>query len=459
MSDTRLFSEFPEVSAKQWKQKIQVDLKGADYNDTLVWESLEGITVKPFYHPDDLQGKPTFRISENHSWHIAQSIYAGESKKANAKALDVLKKGAESLLFTIPDEETDFEILLANIDLEVVPLHFHFEFLKVEPFKKLLAFLDGAKSTVHLNVDIIGHLARSGNWYHNLEKDHELLNEIYALTSTLNTISLVGVDLGLYQNAGANMVQQLAYGMAHANEYLAHFNPKSSFPITFKVALGSNYFFEIAKLRALRWLWSTLAGEYGIQNDCHIIAVPSKRNKTIYDYNVNMLRTTSECMSAVLGGADAVCNLAYDAIYHKNNEFGERIARNQLLLLKEESYMAEAAQISEGAYYIESLTQQMAEKALSLFKQVEASGGFLDALKKGTIQQKIAVGAEKEQQQFDTGQTVLLGTNSFQNPHDRMKDNLELFPFVKNKPRKTLIVPIIEKRLAETTEQKRLEDE
>ncbi|NDV44497.1 methylmalonyl-CoA mutase subunit beta [Flagellimonas sediminis] len=461
MSNTGLFDGFPKVSAKQWKQKIQYDLKGADYNEALVWESLEGIKVKPFYNEEDVEGIPSFSIGKNHPWNIAQTIYAGDAKKANAKAREILQKGVESLIFTLPNQEIDFNVLLSEIDLAKIPVHFQFEFLAVEPIKKLLAATKDGKATIHLHIDLIGHLAKDGNWFHNLEKDHKILEEILKLAQSPRKVSVVGVDLSLYQNAGANMVQQLAYGLAHAHEYLNHFSSAVGgfFPITFKVAVGSNYFFEIAKLRALRWLWKTVAPAYDLNNDCHILAVPSKRNKTLYDYNVNMLRTTSECMSAILGGADTVCNLPYDAIYHKDNAFGERIARNQLLLLKEEGYFNEAAEISEGAYYIESLTKQLAEKALALFKQLEASGGFLDALKKGTIQQKIKESAAKEQELFDEGKIISLGTNKYQNPQDRMKDDLELYPFVKTQPKKTIIVPIIEKRLAETSEQKRLDHE
>ncbi|WP_036379091.1 methylmalonyl-CoA mutase subunit beta [Muricauda sp. MAR_2010_75] len=465
MSNIGLFDEFPPISAKQWKQKIQFDLKGADYNDTLVWESLEGIKTKPFYNSEDIDGLKTFNLPENHSWSIAQTIYTGDANKANTKALEILKKGVESLIFTVPNTDIDFATLLNGIDLKTTPLHFNFQFLAVQPIKKLMAYIGTKTTQVHLSLDLIGNLARSGNWFHDMRKDHAILKEIHTITSKIEGVNAIGVDISLYQNAGANMVQQLAYGLAHANEYLNHFSKsipsgvEGHFPITFKAAVGGNYFFEIAKLRALRWLWNSLAAEYGIGNDCHIMAVPSKRNKTLYDYNVNLLRTTSESMSAILGGADTVCNLPYDAIYHKDNEFGERIARNQLLLLKEESYLKEASQISEGAYYIESLTQQLAEKALALFKQIEKSGGFLDAMKKGTIQQKIKESAAKEQQWFDEAQLVLVGTNKFQNKQDRMKENLELYPFVKTQPRKTLIEPIIEKRLAETLEQKRLDDE
>jgi len=149
----------------------------------------------------------------------------------------------------------------------------------------------------------------------------------------------------LYQNAGANNIQQLAYALSHANEYLNHFDTildsdaKKSLQLIFKVSVGSNYFFEIAKLRALREIWSVLATEYNVNTSCTILATPSKRNKTIYDYNVNLLRTTTECMSAILGGADVIYNLPYDSLYHESNEFGNRISRNQLLVIKKESYL------------------------------------------------------------------------------------------------------------------------
>jgi methylmalonyl-CoA mutase len=462
MSKTGLFQEFPEVSSKQWKQKIQFDLKGADYNDTLVWESLEGINVKPFYHSEDLQKVKTYPFSGSRKWSIAQLIYAGNEAMANKKALESLEKGAESLVFTIPSEQIDFKALLAHFDGSI-PIHFNFQFLAVQPIKNLMEILADKATDIHLNIDLIGNLSRSGNWFHSLEKDHAILEEIYRLTSKNPSVHVLGTNLSLYQNAGANMVQQLAYGLAHAHEYLAHFDSSETSEkqssIGFKVAVGSNYFFEIAKLRALRWLWNSLAKEYGIDQDCHITAIPSTRNKTLYDYNVNLLRTTSESMSAILGGADTVCNLPYDAIYHKENAFAERIARNQLLLLKEESYFETVSEVSNGAYFIESITEQLAEKALALFKQIEKSGGFLSTLKKGVIQQKIKESATKEQQLFDEGKIVLLGTNAYQNPQDRMKNDLELYPFVKKQSRKTLIEPIIEKRLAEALEQKRLDDE
>jgi methylmalonyl-CoA mutase len=164
-------------------------------------------------------------------------------------------------------------------------------------------------------------------------------------------------------------------------------------------------------------------------------------------------------MSAILGGADAVCNIPYDAIYHKTNEFAERIARNQLIVLKEESYFDKTNNPSDGSYYIESLTKQLADKALELFKELEKAGGFLSQLKTNTIQKKIKESAQKEQDLFDTKKEILVGTNKYQSSLDKMKGDLELFPFTKNKPRKSSIEPIIERRLAEELEQQRLENE
>ncbi|NJB72260.1 methylmalonyl-CoA mutase [Saonia flava] len=458
MSKNGLFDDFPEVSAKQWKQKIQVDLNGADYNDMLVWESPEGIKVKPFYHTEDLKEDSLLPTSPE-KWNIAQAIYAGNAKLANKKALNAIERGAESIIFTIPSEDISIYELLNQINASVTSIYFDFKFLSLRFVKNVLEATKN-NGNVFLNMDIIGNLAKSGNWYYNLKKDHDLLGEIIRL----NHKNTVCVDVSLYQNAGATIVQQLAYALAHGNEYLNHFSSSErrdgrSITITFIISMGSNYFFEIAKLKALRLLWATLSLEYGMKSECHILAIPSKRNKTLYDYNVNMLRTTTECMSAILGGTDTVCNLAYDSIYHKDNEFGERIARNQLLLLKNESYFNDVSQVAKGSYYIETLTQQLAEKALELFKNIEAGGGFMHQLKNHTIQQKIKESAQKEQEKFNAQEEVLVGTNKYQNKDEHMRDDLELYPFVKIVPRKTLLEPIIEKRLAEEMEQKRLKNE
>jgi methylmalonyl-CoA mutase len=453
VSTPNLFNQFEPISTKQWKQQIQFELKGLDYNETLVWESPEGIKVKPFYHNDETLSNIS-TVAPKKPFTIIQNIFVHDVRKSNARALDTLHRGAESIRFTFENDSVSVEQLMQNLPLQNITYYFHLPFLSIDLVNTIHSFATKNNATVYTLIDPIGHLEKEGNWFENLEKDFEKLNAIASKTS----IPFLTISSGIYQNAGANIVQQLAYTLAHINEYFNRI-PAINQPITIEISVGTNYFFEIAKLRALRILINTLASAYDHILECHIIATPTKRNKTVYDYNVNMLRTTTECMSAILGGADGVANLPYDALYHKDNEFGDRIARNQLLVLKHESYFDKVNNPADGAYYIESVTEQLAEKALELFKDIEKNGGLISQLIDGTIQRKINESAHKEQELFDSGKDVLLGTNKYPNKNDHMKNDLELYPFVKQNTRKTLIVPIIEKRLAEKIEQERLSQE
>ena len=453
MSTPNLFNQFEPISTKQWKQQIQFELKGLDYNETLVWESPEGIKVKPFYHNDETLSNIS-TVAPKKPFTIIQNIFVHDVRKSNARALDTLQRGAESIRFTFENDSVSVEQLMQNLPLQNITYYFHLPFLSIDLVNTIHTFATKNNATVYTLIDPIGHLEKEGNWFENLEKDFEKLNAIASKTS----IPFLTISSGIYQNAGANIVQQLAYTLAHINEYFNRI-PAINQPISVEISVGTNYFFEIAKLRALRILINTLASAYDHNLECHIIATPTKRNKTVYDYNVNMLRTTTECMSAILGGADGVANLPYDALYHKDNEFGDRIARNQLLVLKHESYFDKVNNPADGAYYIESVTEQLAEKALELFKDIEKNGGLISQLIDGTIQRKINESAHKEQELFDSGKEVLLGTNKYPNKNDHMKNDLELYPFVKQNTRKTLIVPIIEKRLAEKIEQERLSQE
>jgi methylmalonyl-CoA mutase len=450
---TTLFNDFNPISSKQWKQKIQFELDGADYNQTVIWNSPEDIQVKPFYHSDEFN-KSAAVATKASEFKICQNIFVHDVEKSINRAINTLERGADSLRFTIQNENVDIQKLLEKLPLENRTVYFNLSFISIDFVKVLDRISMEKKAVFYCNLDPIGQLARDGNWFTTSDKNNfETLEKI---SKEIKNISLISIDSGLYQNAGANITQQIGYSLAHANEY---FNRLTNFskPFVFQIAVGTNYFFEIAKLRALRMLFNLIAGAYNPDLKCHFLVTPTKRNKTIYDYNVNMLRTTTECMSAILGGADAVANLPYDSLYHKDNEFGDRIARNQLLVLKHESYFDKVDNPADGSYYIESLTMQLAEKSLALFKDIEASGGFLKLLNDGTIKKKIQESASKEQELFDSKKEVLLGTNKYPNKEDKMKHDLELFPFVKIKPRKTLITPIIEKRLAEKLEQERLE--
>jgi len=448
---TVITKNFEPSSAAAWKQKIQFDLKGADYNDTLLTNTNEGITIKPFYHLDDFE-KLTIPVSES-EFKVCQKITIVTGKKANRIATDVINRGANSLKF-VAKEPFNVVDLFANLLQKNIEFHFQFEFLSEDFVDELTKLLKD--ETVFYNIDILGNLARSGNWYTSLTNDFNVLENLLHKNSSKFIIS---VNVDLYQNAGANTVQQVAYALAHSNEYLTKFGSEIATKIQFNFAIGNNYFFEIAKIRAFKYAYNLMLSVYEKTANAVIFTEPSLRNKTLYDYNVNMLRTTTENMSAILSGANTISNYSYDAIFHNSNEFGDRIARNQLIILKEESYFTNAQHIATDSYYIESITKQIAEKAILIFKEIEKSGGFLLQLKEGTIQRKIVENAKKEQVQFDAGEYVLLGTNKYPNQQDKMKYDLQVNPFVERNPKKTLIIPIIPKRLAESMEQKRLKNE
>ncbi len=445
-----LFNEFEDISAAAWKQQIQADLKGADYNDTLLWKTNEGITVKPFYHKDTDDYKANI---SNNNWNIAQLVTVKTVVEGNKKALSAIEKGAESIVFVI-DSEINISELLSNINTNTIELQFKFKLLSNKMVEDVLQL---NLPHCYVNCDIIGNLAKTGNWHTSLKDDFKFIKTIVAKYTDRNILS---VDTSVYQNAGATITQQLAYAIAHANEYFNNFKDGTLPKLQFITSTSGNYFFEIAKIRALKLLFKTLSEAYHSDNyDCTVLSYPSNRNKTIYDYNVNMLRSTTECMSAILGGANTICNLSYDHIYHNSNEFGDRIARNQLLVLKNESSFDVVTNPADGAYYIESLTQQLAEKALEIFKLIELGGGFLAQLKEGIIQRKIKESGLKEQEQFDNGELVLLGTNKHPNFSDKMTHELEKQPFVNRESRKTLIAPITSRRISEKSDKNRLEQE
>ena len=444
----QLFSSFDSIDAKQWKQQIQFELKGLDYNETLVWESLEGIKVKPFYTKEDLPNDNQ-TLNREEKFKILQEVYVNNASNANHVAKTKIEKGAESICF-IFHHPIDLNILLNDLPKEI-PYFFNIQFDDDLFLKDLIAF--SKEKLIMISYDPISNLIDDGNWFKNKEHDFKNLNHLVTENNHLF------IDASLYQESGANGVQQIGLIAAHLTEYLNQLIVKPQM-LFIKWRIGSHYFFEIAKLRALRLIIETLLNTFDCQKTTiQIIAQPIFRNKTLYDYNVNMLRTTTEYMSAILGGADYVMPLAYDAIYHKSNPFGDRIARNQLLILKHESYFDEVLNPADGSYYIESLTQTFAEKALAYLKNIEKNGGLIKELFDKTIQVKIEESAEKEQKWFDEGKIILLGTNKYPNQQDKMKNDLELYPFMKVKPRKTIIKPLVAKRLAEGLEKERLEKE
>jgi len=440
---TELFNDFLPVSSKQWKQKIQVDLKGADYQ-SLITRTFEGIDIKPFYHADDYK---KFDFVTQTGFKIAQELYLHDAKIANKIIRKALDKGTESIII-IAQKPFNIDLLINELDLS--KLIFKLSFLNADFFIKLYK---KTQRKTNIYIDPIGQFAKTGNWTENQDIDFAQIKTIQ--NNLPNNYPFINIDLSNYKNAGANIVQEISYALSQGVEYLENFGVETAHQIHFTFAIGNHYFFEIAKFQTFRSLWNTILDEYHVEANTQIFALPAMRNKTIFDPYVNLLRSTMEMMSAILGGADVISNQPFDSIYKKSNEFSERIARNQLIILKEEAYFSEALNSVEGNYYIENISSQLAEKSLGLFKLIEKSGGLLSQLYKGKIQEKIAENAQKEQDAFDNGALILVGTNKYINK-DEKPENISTYPFLKKRSGQTLIRPITAKRLAEEMEAKRL---
>ncbi|PWD99368.1 methylmalonyl-CoA mutase small subunit [Marinilabilia rubra] len=444
-SNQPLFSEFAPVSTQEWMDKITADLKGADFDKKLVWKTNEGFNVRPFYREEDLKNLeyldtlpgefPFVRGTKAHNkWLVRQDIVVKDAKEANEKALDILNKGVDSLGFFIENEELitkeNVSALLKNIVPEAVELNFSTAHgnqklyqLVVEEFAARNCKLEEIKGS--LNFDPLGSLTVSGKSCVPVE---ELLDNAAVLAGegkAMPQFQTISVNAKHFNNAGASIVQELAFGLAIGNEYLAQITERNqdintaAKNIRFNFAVGGNYFMEIAKLRAGRMLWAKIVDAYkpvGLEvKKMHTHCETSEWNKTIYDPYVNMLRTQTEAMSATIGGTDSLTVAPFDQVFRQPNVFSERIARNQQLLLKEESYFSMIVDPSAGSYYIENLTDSIASEAWKLFVEVEEKGGYTAALKAGFIQAKVNETSDKRKKELARRKDTLLGTNQYPN--------------------------------------------
>ena len=439
----KLFTEFTAPTKQEWLDKIEIDLKGADFQKRLVWRTNEGFNVQPFYRredlanlktPDALPGEFPFvrgNKKDSNEWYVRQNIEASDPKAANAKALDILNKGIDSLGFKIPGNMVSMdtvETLLDGIYCECVELNFSTcqrhslelaEILKTYWQKKgydkekIVGSIewDPMKKMVLKGKDVSPILAFGPKLAESL-KDYPHFRGIVVHSDALN-------------NAGAYIVQELGYALAWGNEYLQQLTDAgvdvdtAAKTIKFNMGVSENYFMEIAKFRAARLLWAQIVKQYEPKCDCAckmiINATTSTYNQTLFDSYVNLLRSQTEAMSAALGSVHSMVVTPFDAPYEETTDFSERIARNQQLLIKEESHFDRIVDPSAGSYYIEHLTDALATEAWKIFLKVEDEGGFLAAIKAGTIQDDINATNMKRHGDAAKRKEFLLGTNQFPN--------------------------------------------
>ncbi len=444
MAETKekLFDQFPPVSTEEWKEKVVADLKGADFDKKLVWRTSEGFNVNPMYRAEDiadlkttdsLPGEyPYIRGTRtDNNWLVRQDIQVTDIAAANAKAKDLLTKGVESLGFELPKDLVSVEnlkALLQGIDVEKVELNFStcmrhtLELAQAvaEALKASGADLTKAAGSIRFNP--FRRMFTKGRDYANYA---EVAVEIIAALKELPRYKALAVDGILLNNAGSFISQELGFALAWGNEWLAALTDKGltvdevAKRVKFNFGISSNYFMELAKFRAARMLWAQIVKQYNPACDCackmKAHAETSSFNQTVFDAYVNLLRTQTETMSAALAGVDSITTTPFDKVYQEPDEFSERIARNQQLLLKEESHLNRITDPGAGSYYIETLTVSIAEQAWKLFLEVEDKGGFYQAVKEGFVQNQVNATAEARHGNMARRKEVLLGTNQFPN--------------------------------------------
>ena len=439
----KLFQEFVAPTTQEWLDKIQVDLKGADFQKRMVWRTNEGFNVQPFYRredveklqtPDSLPGEfPFVRGNKklDNEWYVRQNITAHSAAEANAKALDVLNKGVTSLGFAIPKTELSEEYvdtLLNNIVCDCVELNFvTCKRCSLKLAEILVAYFDKKgynKENIVASIDWdpIEKTVMKGKDVDFLWEYAPKLIETVKDYPNFRVISVNSVSLN---NSGAYIVQELGYSLAWGAEYIQQLVDAGVEPtlaakkIKFNMGISENYFMEIAKFRAARMLWAEIVKQYEPKCDCAckmiVNAETSSYNMTVFDAYVNMLRTQTESMSAALAGVHSIVVTPFDAAYETPNEFSERIARNQQLLLKEECHFSTVVDPSAGSYYIEELTSSLAKEAWKIFLAIEEQGGFMAAAKAGVIQDDINATNEKRHLHAAQRKEFILGTNQFPN--------------------------------------------
>lgn len=451
----RLLDVFLPVTTEEWEAVIREDLKGADYDKKLVWRTLEGFTVQPYYREEDLEklpktdGNPGMypytrgNRSDGNGWLIRQDIDVDDFSAANRLALDYMSRGADSIAYVLdPHREVtkeDFKTLLRGVDLASKEVNF------VNPGRGDLLLPALGEALVELGVDAKGvrgsvgfsqteWLARKGRLCPNHGGPAKRTRDAVMFHKAYPGIQTLAVDGRIFHNSGATAVQELAYALAQAAQLLDWATSEgieaseTATAIRFNFSVGTLYFMEIAKFRAARYLWTKVLEGYGVQAHDRMKMIAhaetSRFNQTVYDPYINLLRAATEGMSSVLAGVHSLTVLPFDTPYEKPGEFSTRMARNAQLLLREESYFDKVVDPAGGSYYVSVLTDSLARAAWNLFLEVQRDGGYVEAMQRGAIQKAVADLAATRRKRYATRKDTLLGTNQFPNFTEHLEPNV-----------------------------------
>lgn len=442
MSTTeRLFAEFPPVTTETWLEAVARDLKGADFRKKLVTQTEDGLDVLPIYRRDDLPpsartapGAAPYQrgFNADRDWAVREPIRETSVADANAHALRCLGRGVDEIAFLVQpgapvSSQADFRALVDGIVLEAVPVHWMAGPCSTQVLAMLLneaerrglrlADLAGSVECDPILDSLIGWCPSDAEAWRPVATD-----TLSVVRDHLPGFRTLTIRASLVQKAGASPAIELASAIGLFTDYLAGLleagfdGPWLVANAEFRFAVGSGYFQEIAKLRAARVLIANVLKGFGLNGSWPRLHVETTSvNKTLYDPYNNLLRATTESMAAAIGGADSIGTSAFDQSFREPSEFGEHLARNSQAILKDEAFLSRVADPLGGAYFVEKLTERLANAAWDLFTQVENQGGFMAAWRSGYLPDRIAAVRDAKAKAAHYRRAGIVGTSTSPN--------------------------------------------
>ncbi|MBO5255575.1 MAG: acyl-CoA mutase large subunit family protein [Opitutales bacterium] len=469
--EERLFSEFKPATYEEWYAEAVKLLKGAPFDKKMYTKTPEGITLKPIYNRADVDFEPSLpgygdyvrgtKIDGNkvEPWLVSQELSAGTPAEFNKKILSALNKGQTSIEIVLDEASAnaldadksevckvgnkglsiscaeDFKVALKGVETECVEINIHTQSAAADILAALCAANTGKQLKGGIYFDPMSVLASKGKLNRSMKCALDEIAEMAKFCSkNMKNFGVIGIDTMPYSSAGASAVQELAAAMATAVVYIRAMLERGldindvAPLVRFRFSSGSNFFMEIAKFRAARTLWAKVVEQFGGNEQARKIKMNARTaiyNKTIFDPYVNMLRTTTEAFAGVIGGADSMTVGAFDEIIRDSDEFSERIARNQQVILAEECNLVDVVDPAGGSHYVEILTKEVAQKTWETFVKIEEQGGMFEALKAGFVQDEIAKVAADRKKMIDGRRNSVVGTNNYANLSEKLLDKGE----------------------------------
>lgn len=471
-----LKTDFAIPTFEDWKKQVEKDLKGESFDKKLITKTYEEINLQPIYTSNDIKDLPqidNFPGFQNYlrgnsasgfigrEWEIAQEYNQALPEDLNENLRSDLNRGLNSINIVLDNPtmlglDADqsnagevgkeglsisgvrkMQVLFKDIDLTNQPINISCGFSALPITLLFTAYAHETRTTLmnikgSITSDPYDYLLAKGDLPNSLK---QIFDEIKLSTelmiksnSPLKTIGVSGLN---FNNTGANAVQELAFTLATAVEYLNEIISRGlkaddvAKRIKFTFGIGSFYFMEVSKLRAARLLLSKILEAYEINSENRKMFIHGKTsqfNQTYFDLFVNSLRTTTEAFSAIVGGADSLQTNAYDEMFNESDDFSRRLARNTQIILKEESHLDQVIDPAGGSFFVEKLTDYIANAAWKLFQTIEEKGGMLSAIQSGFVQEEISKVAEAKKKDFAKRKSVLVGTNMYANPKEEMME-------------------------------------